>query len=186
MAQYEKMNAAHYRVDTDAPISNFSHCHIGILHHLDQLSELLNQKNDVQTAKKIALEALAYFHSVMKAHHQEEESELFPAVHSSAAPGEEVAHVNQLIATLTHQHRELENAWHSLEPALKEIGKGHASTVDQVHFQLLISRYKAHAQLEELDFLPLAEKILGRNSNHMAALGLSLHMRHVPRIPSHI
>jgi hypothetical protein len=50
----------------------------------------------------------------------------------------------------------------------------------------LISRYKAHAGLEETVFLPLAEKILGRNSNHMAALGLSLHMRHVPQIPSHI
>ena len=27
-------------------------------------------------------------------------------------------------------------------------------------------------------FLPLSQTILGRNSNHMAALGVSLHMRH--------
>jgi hypothetical protein len=50
----------------------------------------------------------------------------------------------------------------------------------------LIQRYKKHAQEEEAVFLPLAEKILSRNSNHMAALGLSLHMRHVPHFPSHI
>jgi hypothetical protein len=28
-------------------------------------------------------------------------------------------------------------------------------------------------------FLPLCKTILGRNGDHMAALGLSLHMRHV-------
>lgn len=57
---------------------------------------------------------------------------------------------------------------------------------DHVNFQILINRYKAHANSEETVFLPLAEKILGRNSNHMAALGLSLHMRHAPHFPSHI
>jgi hypothetical protein len=40
--------------------------------------------------------------------------------------------------------------------------------------------YNAHANYEETEFLPLAETILGRNANHMAALGLSLHMRHTP------
>ena len=30
-------------------------------------------------------------------------------------------------------------------------------------------------------FLPLAERILGRNGNHMAALGLALHLRHAPQ-----
>jgi hypothetical protein len=64
--------------------------------------------------------------------------------------------------------------------------KGHASSIDHVHFTILIQRYKKHAQEEEAVFLPLAEKILSRNSNHMAALGLSLHMRHVPYLPSHI
>jgi len=49
-----------------------------------------------------------------------------------------------------------------------------------------VARYSAHAEAEERVFLPLAEKILGRNSNHMAALGLSLHMRHAPRILGHI
>ena len=27
-------------------------------------------------------------------------------------------------------------------------------------------------------FLPLSQTILGRNSNHLAALGMSMHMRH--------
>jgi hypothetical protein len=40
--------------------------------------------------------------------------------------------------------------------------------------------------LEEQAFLPLAQKVLGRNGNHMAALGLSLDMRHVPQFAAHI
>ena len=180
------MTAEHYLVDTVRPLTNFSHCHIGILHHFDQLSELLQVMSDADAAKKIAKEAVDYFHLGMKAHHQEEERELFPAVLSSTIPGDERALVAQLVEKLTQEHRALENAWRDTEPALKEIIKGHANTVDHVHFKLLIKRYKAHAGSEETVFLPLAEKILGRNSNHMAALGLSLHMRHVPHIPSHI
>ena len=186
MPKFENMTAEHYPVDTDLPLNNFSHCHIGILHHLDHLSELLKLMGDAEAAKKIAKEALDYFHLGMKAHHLEEELELFPAVLSSAIPGGERTLVAQLIEKLTHEHRGLERAWKELEPSLKEIMKGHANTLDHVHFNLLISRYKAHAGSEETIFLPLAEKILGRNSNHMAALGLSLHMRHIPHIPSHI
>jgi hypothetical protein len=44
----------------------------------------------------------------------------------------------------------------------------------------LVTRYRAHAQYEESEFLPLSQTILSRNSNHMAALGMSLHMRHAP------
>jgi hypothetical protein len=44
----------------------------------------------------------------------------------------------------------------------------------------LVTQYRAHAQFEEQSFLPLSQAILGRNSHHLAALGLSLHMRHTP------
>ena len=47
--------------------------------------------------------------------------------------------------------------------------------------QSLVRKYAAHAKLEQDQFLPLAERILGRDSTEMAALGLSLHMRHVVR-----
>ena len=89
MPQFENMSAEHYTVDTDLPLSNFSHCHIGILHHFDHLSELLQVMSDVEAAQKIAKESVDYFHLGMKAHHLEEERELFPAVLSSATPGEE-------------------------------------------------------------------------------------------------
>ena len=55
---------------------------------------------------------------------------------------------------------------------------GKARHVDDV--ERLVTRYRAHALYEEKEFLPLSQTILGRNANHMAALGLSLHMRHTP------
>ena len=78
------MTAEHYSVDTDRPLTNFRHCHIGILHHFDQLSELLQVMSDADAAKKIAKEAVDYFHLGMKAHHQEEEREFF--LRCSVAP----------------------------------------------------------------------------------------------------
>ena len=42
----------------------------------------------------------------------------------------------------------------------------------------LVSTYANHARFEEQVFLPLAHSILSRNGNHMAALGVSLHLRH--------
>ena len=43
----------------------------------------------------------------------------------------------------------------------------------------LVASYRGHASYEEAVFLPLSQQILSRNANHMAALGMSLHMRHV-------
>lgn len=186
MVNFENMTAEHYQVDAESPIDNFSHCHIGLLHHFERLAELLHQLKDAEAASKIAQETLNYFHLGLHAHHQEEEVDLFPAVLKSAMPGDELTQVQAMVDRLILDHQEMESAWKQLEPALKEIIKGHVPSVDHVHFQILINRFKAHARSEETLFLPLAEKVLGRNSNHMAALGLSLHMRHLPHIPTYI
>lgn len=47
----------------------------------------------------------------------------------------------------------------------------------------LVDSYHVHARYEEGVFLPLSTTILGRNANHMTAIGLSLHLRHaVPAV----
>jgi hypothetical protein len=50
----------------------------------------------------------------------------------------------------------------------------------------LVSVYRAHATFEEHAFLPLSEEILGRNPNHLAALGLSLHIRQLKPVAGYI
>ena len=68
--------------------------------------------------------------------------------------------------------------WSRLEPALRAVGKGQDAEVDAAAVQRLVDTYIGHARYEEQEFLPLSQSILGRNDNHMAALGLAMHMRH--------
>ena len=91
-----------------------------------------------------------------------------------------------MIDALTREHRDIEAQWNLLEPRLKKFAKGQPVEVDGEAVRRLVEQYKAHARFEELEFLPLSEQILGRDGDHMAALGLSLHMRHQPKFLAHI
>jgi hemerythrin-like domain-containing protein len=111
-------------------------------------------------------------------HHKQEEEELFPAVLRSAEEGAEKDAVRSLVWRLTDEHREVETLWKRLRPDVARIAQGKAVALRQEAVDVLVSAYRHHAQTEERHFLPMAQEILGRNGNHMAALGLSLHMRH--------
>jgi len=167
--------------DTSAghtPIDDFSQCHVGIIAHLHQLGELPALLEPAAKARKIAAETIKFFRDAVYEHHAEEERELFPAVLASAAKGEERDKVQSLVNMLTAEHRKVEAAWQKLEPQLKAVAKGHDAEVDSAGINSLVQTYLAHARLEEEVFLPLSQTILGRNSNHLAALGMSMHMRH--------
>jgi hypothetical protein len=170
----------------DAPLLSFSNCHAGILSHLKSFAELPALLEPATRARKIAEETLKFFREAVFEHHSEEERELFPAVLTSAVKGEERDRIKIMIDQLTAEHRVIEAAWHKLEPELKKVAKGHASELNLPGVAHLVGSYQAHATFEETQFLPLAHTILGRNSNHMAALGLSLHMRHAPAAIAHI
>lgn len=172
--------------DTDAPISHFSNCHTGIFAQLARLADLPALLGPAAQARKIAQTSLDFFNEALFNHHSEEEKDLFPAVHSSAQAGAERLKVDTLVEQLTSDHRALEKLWKSLEPGLRKVAKGQDSTLDVLALESLVQRYQAHAQLEEQAFLPLAQAILGRQDQHMAALGLTLHMRHVPQFVSYI
>lgn len=170
----------------DAPLLNFSNCHVGILSHLKSFGDLPALLEPAARARNIAEDTLKFFRQAVFEHHSEEENELFPAVLVSAVKGEERDRVHVMIDQLTAEHRAIESAWAKLEPELKKVVKGQASELNTVGVEHLISRYRAHAEFEETHFLTLAHTILGRNSNHMAALGMSLHMRHTPYFVGHI
>jgi hemerythrin-like domain-containing protein len=173
-------------VDTDAPLNNFSNCHTGIVKRLKALDELPALLEPAARARQIAEESLEFFREAIFEHHLEEERELFPAVIASAQPGEELERVKAMAKRLTDEHRAVETLWKQLEKGLKQVAKGHSTNLDVGEIHRLVTEYQAHAAYEEAEFLPLSEKILGRNSNHMAALGLSLHMRHVKPVNAYI
>jgi hemerythrin-like domain-containing protein len=177
------MNTA---IDTDAPISNFTNCHSGIIKRLNALDELPALLEPAARARQVAEQSLEFFREAIFEHHLEEERELFPAVIASAHPGEELERVKAMTKRLTEEHRMVEALWKRLEKGLKQVAKGQSTDLDVHEVQRLVTEYTAHASYEETDFLPLSETILGRNSNHMAALGLSLHMRHVKPVAAYI
>ena len=170
----------------DAPILNFSSCHTGILSKLKTFGELPALIEPAARARKIAADTMVFFRDVVYEHHSEEERDLFPAVLASAVKGPERDRVRVMVDQLTAEHRVVEAAWKKMEPELKKIGKGQDSELNMEAVQHLVSQYMAHAAFEEAEFLPLAHTILGRNSNHMAALGLTLHMRHTPNFVGHV
>ena len=163
----------------DAPLNAFSQCHAGILSQLEAMEELPTLIAAAAQARVVASDTLSIFHHAVFEHHAEEEGELFPAVLRSATPGEERDRVQALQERLTREHRTLEALWKRIEPAVSAGSKGKPADIDSAVVEELVRAYKAHARFEEQEFLPLAQVILGRDGNHMAALGLSLHMRHV-------
>lgn len=162
------------------PIQDFSQCHVGIVKKLEMLGELPALLAPAARAREIAENAVEFFREAIFEHHLDEERELFPAVLSSAETGKEYDDVKAMAKRLTDEHRELEAMWKRLESGLKKVAKGLPSDVSVAEIERLVTQYRAHAEFEETEFLPLAQTILGRNSNHLAALGLSLHMRHTP------
>lgn len=168
------------------PIANFTQCHVGIVNHLDRLAELPALIAPAQRARSIASDMLAFFDAVILEHHREEEEELFSAMLKSAAKGPELDHVKTMVERLTTEHRQIEAWWSRIKPQLKLIAKGRDTPFDAQAVEQLVNDYRAHAQYEETEFLPLSQTILGRDANHMAALGLSLHMRHAKLTPGYV
>jgi len=151
---------------------------VGILDHLQALGGLPALLEPMARARKIAADTVSFFRDAVYEHHAEEERELFPAVLASATQGPERDKVQAIVAELAAEHRKVEAAWARLEPKLKALAKGHEADVDGADITALVETYQAHARYEEEVFLPLSQAILGRNSNHLAALGMSMHMRH--------
>ena len=158
----------------DEPLASFSQCHAGITRQLQLLSELPPLPEPAAQARRIARDTVAFFRGAVHEHHANEEQALFPAVLASAVRGPEREQVQVIVDRLVAEHRQIEAMWSRLEPALRAVGKG----LDTEAVQRLVDTYIGHARYEEQVFMPLSQTIFGRTGNHMAALGLSMHMRH--------
>lgn len=164
-----------------SPISNFSQCHESILTQLQLLGELPALLASAIRAREIAGQALRFFRPSVFDHHVEEEMHLFAPVLAAATEPGEHAKVQAMVTSLTADHRVIEAIWREVEPQLQKVAQGQPGAIDIASVERLVGQYTAHARLEEQQFLPLAQTILGRRDSRMAELGLSLHMRHAMR-----
>lgn len=175
-----------YPLDPARSLEAFSRCHDGIVEQLRTFSALPALVAAAERSRQVAAATLALFENGVLAHHGDEESELFPAVLRWAQPGAEQEKVKALTRRLVQEHREIENLWKRSRAAVAAIARGKLAGLEKGATMRLVQAYIAHARFEESEFLPLAEEILGRDSAHMAALGMSLHMRHAPHIAGYI
>ena len=163
------------------PIRQFSGSHDGILHGLQDLAELPELASAMERARSKAASVLHLFDKVVLVHHADEEQELFVSVQRSCRDAREAAQVQTLVDKLKGEHRRIETLWKNIRPALVHTaaGKPHGEPFAQ-EVATLVRLYGQHARFEEDVFLPLADQILARNQNHMAALDVALHLRHAP------
>lgn len=164
--------------ENEKPLDSFAGCHVGIINMVREISELPDLIGPASRFQKITLRIEDFFNQVVKTHHSEEEEQLFTAVLASANSDSERAEIQQLISKLTDEHRVIERAFLNLIPKIKIVAKNLETEFNVHEVASLVDLYLAHARFEEDVFLPLAKTVLGRNDNHMAALGLSIHMRH--------
>jgi hypothetical protein len=164
------------------PVERFRGCHGHIVGGLERLRGLPSLAEALRQARATAADTLVLFEQQVLPHHGDEEKELFVAVARSAAPGAERALVDDLVGQLVRQHRAVERMWAGLRPAVQSVaaGKAHPAPDFEQAVAALVDTYLEHTRLEELVFLPLADAILARDPNHMAALDVSLHIRHAP------
>jgi hemerythrin-like domain-containing protein len=147
-----------------------------------RLPELVDSAN---RSRQVATQTLDLFRQTLMPHHAEEEAELFPAV-LRACNGPERERVQPIVDRLTSEHRAVEALWKQIEPAVRAAARGTAPEVDAESMEEIVRRVLLHARYEETVFLPLAERILLRNGDHMEALGLALHLRNAPPVVGYI
>ena len=176
------------RTPLQQPMRRFTGSHERITGGLQELKELPQLAAFLARARGNAAATLALFDEVVLKHHEEEEQELFVAAQRSCRDARECHRVRGLVDQLTAQHRAIEKLWAKLRPdvALVAAGKVPRAQDFDAAVRTLVDLYFAHAKLEEDEFLPLADTILGRNANHMAALDLALHLREAPMPSAYI
>lgn len=162
----------------ESPVESFADCHVGIVNTMRDLADLPALLEPARRFHAVSMRIEDFFNRVVLIHHQEEEEELFPAVLSSATIGEERSEVQRIVSHLTDEHRTIEAAFAKLIPTIKAASKDLTAELNAHDIDAVVNDYLVHARYEEEVFLPLAKAILERNGNHMAALGMSLHMRH--------
>lgn len=165
-------------VHIDGTLAIFSDCHhdfVAQLHSALYLPELVAA---AAKARALADDLQRMFRLGVGPHHAEEERELFPAVLRAAEPGAEADEVRAMVAQLVREHRDMEARWDQLQPAVDAVARGESPALDEELIQDLVQHFFAHAHFEEEHFLPLAQKILGRHGDAMAALGRAVHERH--------
>jgi iron-sulfur cluster repair protein YtfE (RIC family) len=164
--------------EDEAPLEDFSRCHAGFVTVLETSLGLPAMIATAARSRACAGDMLKMFRDRLLAHHDDEERDLFPAVLRATQPGAETDRARAMVDQLVREHREIAQLWKQLEPAVQAVANGYLPSLDAACLQELVRRFNEHVRLEEDAFLPFAQRVLARQAEGMAMLGLALHQRH--------
>jgi hemerythrin-like domain-containing protein len=164
--------------EDDAPLQDFSRCHVQFVTVLETALGLPEMLATAARSRSCAADMLKMFRDRLLAHHDDEERDLFPAVLRVAQPGEEANRARTMVEQLVREHREIAQLWKQLEPAVQAVANGYLPRLDPGLLNELVRRFNEHVRAEEEEFLPFAQRVLARQAEDMATLGMALHRRH--------
>jgi hemerythrin-like domain-containing protein len=156
----------------DQPLALLRACHTKILAHCDLLEQLVANLGDTGKTEEIrsaARQAMTYFSTSARLHHQDEEIDLFPLLMRQSLK------LADLVHGLKQEHRELDSLWASIAAELKRLQDvtDPAALASRVHAFCELNR--RHVRRENTEFLPRAESSL--SSRQLKDIGAAMAAR---------
>lgn len=147
--------------DFNHPLEMLHACHGNILRQCSALRKLaarLTHESCNQQAQQAAQDILHYFDTTGELHHQDEELDLFPTLHTLAGPDQ--AQTEAMLERLSTEHIAIFAAWNELHTALQQLAKGVNTALPESLADQFIRSYTKHITFEEAELLPLAARLL--------------------------
>lgn len=149
-------------VGFEVPLEMLAACHGRLEAQCATLRRLvvhLGSHGADRQAREAAAAVMRYFDTSAVHHHADEEVDLFPALMEAMA-GSDAVCLRELTASLTAEHRELEQRWRTLRRQLEPVARGNASTLTDDEVRDFIGLYGRHMAREEAELLPMAGRLL--------------------------
>ena len=144
----------------DEPLEILAACHDRIEQQLQTLAKLLDhlpQHGADQQARQAARAVLRYFDTAGRNHHADEEENLFPLLLVRAV---DRPYLESLLASLLHEHQQMETSWQTLQQQLLAVAGGEAMALDKNTAENFSQLYRNHIARENAEILPLAARLL--------------------------
>ena len=164
-------------VGFEVPLEMLAACHGRVEGQCVTLRRLVAHlvKNGAdRQAREAAAAVMRYFDTSARHHHADEEVDLFPALIESMA-GSDAVCLRELTASLTADHRELEQCWRALRRRLEQVAGGDAATLPDDEVLNFIGLYERHIAREESELLPMASRLL--SDAELDRIGLAMRER---------
>jgi hemerythrin-like domain-containing protein len=149
-------------VGFEVPLEMLAACHGRVQHQCETLLRLvahMHTHGADRPAQEAATAVMRYFDTAARHHHEDEERDLFPALLESMA-GSDAVCLRELTASLSNDHRLLEQRWAALRQQLLQVTEGAASTLADADVAGFVQSYEQHIAREEAELLPMAARLL--------------------------